>query len=1708
MNIPLRADEGATRMDPDWLARATPTNVARAEDMLTFDLTDPATGIVWSARETRWEFDLRCRQFEREYALGTALDPARAIAPVALIRAGGGPVLVYPGVEGRTFDTLANERMALDTFLDLALGAVRALHELHCRGWLHGDVRPASFVVTQPGAVKLGAFAHARKRHADPAEPPARHTPRADFAPYAAPELAHDANVDERADLYALGITLFRLLTGALPYNAASTSEWVHAHVAMQPCSPVALRDDTPAVLNDLVLKLIAKEPADRYASCEALRDDLERLRRDWHALGRVAPFALGGGNALARVHAPDLLVGRDADARRLADTLAGVARTGETALVLIDGPAGVGKTALAEHFARHARSTAPASWRTSAKVDPFRPAAPYAPVVRALRSLFGSVLARPDDEIAAVAARLRDCIGAHANLLSGIFPELAWLLDVDPVALGRTDPVPEFHLCQTVVNACRAFAAPAAPLVMLLDDIHGADDATLAFLASIAADPPANVCIVAGYRSEAEHSPAFRRFLRDLERTRVSTVTPAPLEPHDVTTLLAGMLGDTSGDLPALARIVHGKTGGNPFYIQQMLRSLIEERLLAYDSAAHAWQWRADEIVAYRAAENVVDLVSLRMQRLPAQSRTLLSLLACIGSEAEEALLGTTSGNTRNELRFWLDPARQAGLVSLHGDRWRFTHDRVLESVYAASAPTEQAARHAAVATAMLACAEPQHTDTLLALATQIERGIAAPLDDGLALAFADALVRAAQAAAAIAARERALSFLASAQTLLGPHAWSQHYDVMSRIGRLRGGLLLASGETAQAADTIDELLARAGTPADRAEAHRLKAAQLTVESNYREAVRVALAGLAVLGVHLPERPSDADLEAARDAVRDALAGRAIGELVDLPVTTDARVEATMALLTALEAAMFYPSNGLMLLHFATMVQLTLRHGVTAASVQGLAWYGVSIAEHDAAYEAGFEFAKVALALVERHGFERYRSAALIALDQVSVWSQPLSYALERARDAKAAGNASAELRWMCYSCNHIVSDLLAMGEALPVIRDEIDPLLAIARGARYDDIVDLVSTQSEFVDALQRGYDRPVGTWRTRAATKTPMSVLQFWTCVLDGQAAFLFGDADAARAALDAAASFAWSTPAHIMLSDFHLFTVLAGIASERGTTPPEQLLERYAPQRARFAAWSALNPRTFRNKLALIDAEFARVRGEHVVAMQQYEAAAGLAAEGGFVHEQALAHELAGHHAASLELTGRARHQFQLAHACYRRWGALGKTGAMESRHPFLIMAPGAGGTAAPAHEDPEFALAMRAAHSLSEEIVLERLIQTLMRNMLVHAGARSGLLLLARHDRLTIEAAARVVDSDVIVDIARSEPTGDDVPLSILNAVARTRKPIVLADAQREGMPDHVESLRTHPTRSLFCLPLLKQGTLIGILYLENALANGVFSARRIAMLEMLAPQAANALESARLYAELVDESARRLETEAALQHARTELARTAHTTVMGELAASIAHEINQPLTSIVSSAGACLRWLRGEQPDIGEALASLDDIRTSGVRAADIVRALRALARQAPPAMAPLALDALIRDMLRLTATEIDAQRVALHVDLRCDDVRVMADRTQIQQVVLNLITNALDAMGGLGTPRELEITSSRDGDRVVVTVADRGTGIDAEIAGRIFDPFFTTKSDGMGMGLAICRSITEAHGGSLEAVPRDAGGTALTFRLPVAAAR
>jgi len=1729
--------------DHAWLARVRRVEIDSADGISRYRLLDVDTGRYWLARVARLAASAGCAQLRNEARLATQLSPAWAAVPVATVWTPDDMAVIFPA-DAATLPASQwlSTPPAIDVFLDLAIAAARALAETHALGLLHGDLRPHNLLIDEAGRLRLAGFGYATVA-------PALPRPGAAALPYLAPELARaeQRGADARSDLYALGISLYQLLCGRLPYSAAVTaasitaenqaatllspSAWHHAHVAIEPRPPGVHRPEMPPMLGRILLKLMAKDAGERYPSAAALGADLARCRSQWLAQGAIAEFAPAGtASALEGPGTgepgfatpafpfalPGRLFGRGRETALLADALARVAECGAAELVLIAGEAGAGKSALAGWLARQAERN---GGRIAAgKSEQLQRDIPYAPVAQIVRMLTRDLLGEDEAVVAAVRQRWLEGLAGQGRAIVDLVAEAAHVL-------GDTSPLPavparqaQQRLENAILQTFAALAMPGAPLLLFIDDLQWADAPTLALLERYAEQPPTGVLLVGAYRQGAygeevgQDDPAAASPAAALLRMArppalaVTRVQLQPLQAGDLAELVAATLAEPPQRVHALAQELYRKTGGNPFFSTQLLRTLVDEGVLRREGgperAAGGWRWDEAEVAQRGYTDNVIELMIRRFARLPPVGATLLQDLACVGIRCAEGLLAEIAALDVPRLRQQLQPYVDAGLLLREAGGYAFQHDRVLEGAYSLVDAAARPQAHARIAGIMIGYWRQDVAAHAFEICSQIERGAGQPLTLAQRVAFVDALVVGGRQARGAAAIGQATRYTELAVALMDAGWWRAHYPLAYAVELLRCECLLSQADLAGAARAIDALLARALPVQDRAAVHRLKAVLQTVRSDYEGAIDAALGGLALLGVHLRRGPDDAHLRAAYDAVTAARGGRAIASLGELPEAGERQVHIVMGLLATLMSSLFV-TDGISFLHVAKMVELTLEHGTTPESPYGLSWFGVFIASRYDEYEDGLAYGLAAMALIDRHGYEAERIATLVAVDQVSPWTQPLAYALGHVQRAAAQGLASGDIGMACYARNHIASDLLAMGEQLRLVEEEIERGLELTRLIQYRDIELILNSQKHFVRRLRSGDASAQADGMGEAAERLARSNSQptrFWIRLYDGMAGVFRGEWDVAARSLTQARALAWSAPAHINVADCHLYLALAAARADAGGAD-----EALGEAHRRLTRWAALNPPNFRGKLLLVEAEMARRGGEVLAALRGYEQAAHAAAAAGFVHELALAHELAGLLCESSGLhTAGLQHQ-RSAHAAYRRWGADHKAALLEAAHPDLSPPPPAAPALAEsgmngASGGAGLALGMRAARAMSGEMVMDRLIETLMGDILVHAGAQYGLLLLMREDKAVIEASGRVVGERVAVALGASAPTEDALPLAVLNSVLRTRERLVLADA----MVDAPSIRGRGRLRSLLCLPLLRGGRLVGIVYLENNLAADVFDAHRVAQLEILAPQVAISLETARLYEQLIEENDRRLAAEMSLRGARAELARSANLTVMGSLAASIAHEVNQPLTAIVASVDASLRWLNRATPDIGEALAGLTHIKQNGLRAADIIRALRALAKQAPAVLAPLAPDEVVREVLGMLRLELEARGLRVHTRLEAGDALIEADRVQLQQVMLNLLTNALDAMAALPPQaRELVVASALAPEGIVVSVRDSGGGIAGEVLARIFDPFFTTKSGGMGMGLAICRSIIEAHGGTLEA-RNLAGGCEFAFRLPV----
>ncbi|MGY8663807.1 ATP-binding protein [Bradyrhizobium sp. UFLA05-109] len=624
-----------------------------------------------------------------------------------------------------------------------------------------------------------------------------------------------------------------------------------------------------------------------------------------------------------------------------------------------------------------------------------------------------------------------------------------------------------------------------------------------------------------------------------------------------------------------------------------------------------------------------------------------------------------------------------------------------------------------------------------------------------------------------------------------------------------------------------------------------------------------------------------------------------------------------------------------------------------------------------------------------------------------------------------------------------------------------------------------------------------------------RTGLPVVQCFYWIQQLQLRYLMGDFGGAVEAAEKAKPILWSARCHIQTGTFRFYYALALLGvMQSGPTPVSGGLSRdLEDDLASLQTLADSSPHTYAHKLDLATAELASLDGRDLEAMRLYERAVRSAAEKGFIHEAAIGAELAADFFARRGFGKLAQSYRSEARDYYRRWGALAKVALLDLRHPEI--APQASQVHLPTVETSlehlDLATVIRMSQAVAGELLLDRLIETLMTIAIEHAGADRGLLVLPHEDDLRVEAEAMSTTEAVKVRLISEDAPAPELPVSILGQVRRTQQPVILDDARAQTPFSADKYLRLNRARSVLCLPLVKQGELIGILYLENSLASHVFTPSRIAVLKLLSSQIAISLENARLYAHLASENHERQKAEGALREAQAELSRVTRLTTIGELVASIAHEINQPLTAVAVQSRTGLTWLGRETPNLEEARKALELIDRDTRRAGDVIRSLRAMATKSGPKRAWFDINDVIREVLALARTELDKHDVKIVTDLSAEVPPVYGDRVQLMQVVLNLVMNGVEAMSAVEASRNLTVVSRLSPQEGVhVSVADTGAGVEAVKTDKVFDSFFTTKATGMGMGLSICRSIIGAHGGRIWLEPNLPHGAVFQFALPV----
>lgn len=1780
------------------------------------------------------EFDLvpLIARFNHELALAPELESSWAARPLEWQRTEAGVRMVFEDPGGEVLAAVADGPMEIAAFLGVAIAISTAVGHLHRRGIVHRDLKPSNILVApERGAAWLMGFGAASRLASEKqavVPPPVL----AGALAYMSPEQTGRMNrsVDVRADLYSLGMIFYELLVGAPPFAASDAMDWMHCHLAREPLDPLRVRGDLPATVVASVLRLLAKNPEERYQTAEGLGADLARCLDDWRTRGEIQAFPLGAHDVSDRLLLAERLYGRDAEYEALDRAIQQIAQGAPSQVVLIFGPPGAGKSSLVNEA--HKSVLRAGGTLITGKFDQHRRDIPYSSLAEALRSFVRQILDEGEDAVASWRDRLRGAMGSNGRVVLDLLPELELIVGALPPApqLPPAEAQARFH---GVLRALLgAIARPEHMLALFLDDLQWLDSSTHRLLAELVVQPDiAHLLLIGAYRDqEANASSSFESLLRLFdENPIVRRIGLAPLSPDHVAAFGADTLRCSVERAAPLARALHARTGGNPLFTKQLLGELVERAIVSFDPDLRQWRWDLDRVSSLDGSSDILALVGGRLLRLSAETRVRVATLACLGSRVDASILALASGVDRAALDAALWPAVELGLVLHSSGFYGFSHDAVQQAAYTLLGEVERAREHLRIGRVLSAArsagAVPE--DAIFSIVGQMNGGVRL-IDSAAERRFTAGLnLQAASRAKASSAYGSACGYLSQAMELLGDSVWQDDYPLAletwldrARCEFVAGGLEITMG-------LLDELLARGRTAVDVAPVYRLKVELHTLRAESELAVASASEGLKRLGIDLPSHPSDAMALAEYEAIWPALDGRPIASLVDLPAMTDVSAKAAMDILSALYAAALFTDLNLVKLYICKMVTLSLRHGNAEASPAGYVWFGSIMGPIFYRYREGYEFGLLALALIERDDQAAHRAKAHFAMELVAVWTQPLEIAIGHLDTTFRVGQENGDLTIACYSRNHLVADLLVRGDALTDVWDQSERGLEFARRARFQDAADAIVSQQRFILAMQ-GHTDGLGRFddegfneaafeATLVEGRATTMICFYW--ILKLQARVLAGDLEAAFVASARAQALLWSAVGHINMLDYHFYDgLLCAAATPTGLGDgPRGHLDRLRAHLATISEWARHGAPVFRDKCELLAAEVARIEGRFVDAADFYERAIQSALDGGFIHNAAMAHERAAgcYLERGLETAGRAH--LRAARDSFALWGAFGKVCDLEARHPFLGMQSTAitRGRRNPLVEDFDSLAVIEASQALASELLLPGLLERLLRIALHHAGADRSLLVRHTAGVLHVEAEAQVVGGEV--GLIQEPARGSGYPEAFVRHVMETRQIAIVDDTRHaSGLVSEADA---GAARSMMALPLSNQGQLIAVLYLENRLATHAFTLKRAAILEMIAAQAAISLENTRLYGDIkrreqqfsslveaniagifmwsiggrihsandafldivgydrvtlatltwrdltpvewhesdldvrqalraglplkpemrellhrdghrvpvlfgaasfgedftdgiafvVDLTDRRRAEQAAedsdrrYREVQGELVHAARIATLGQMTASIAHEVSQPVAATLTFAQAAMRWIEAGVPD--EAGAALRQAIANCVRASEVIKRIRALSRNAPLQVETLELNCMVAEVITLVNVELSRNRVRLTSDLAEPSPAVEADRVQLQQVVMNLIVNGIEAMDVVD-PMERRLlirTRSLGTGRAAIVFEDNGPPATAETLAQAFEAFYTTKPGGLGLGLSICRSIVEMHGGTLIIAPNTGRGVAATVSLP-----
>ncbi|MEH2004537.1 trifunctional serine/threonine-protein kinase/ATP-binding protein/sensor histidine kinase [Nostoc sp.] len=1758
-------------------------------------------------------------RYKQEYEITRYLNLDGVIKAYDLQRHQNSLVMFLEDFGGESLNILMAERkFTLEEFLIIAIKITASLDVIHAANVIHKDINPSNIVFnSKTGELKIIDFGISTILSCE--KPTISNLDHLEGTlAYISPEQTGRMNrtIDYRTDFYSLGVTFYKMLTHQLPFETTDAMELLHCHIAKQPVSPDQIIDEIPKTVSDIVMKLLAKTAEERYQSAWGLKADLETCLNQLQATGQISNLPLAHQDISDKFQIPQKLYGREEQVNQLLATFERVS-LGSTEMMLVVGYSGIGKSTLVNEIYKPIMRQR--GYFILGKFDQFKRDIPYASLIQAFQELIGQLLTESEVQLQVWKQKLLDTLGNNGQVIIDVIPEVKLIIGEQPpvLKLGQTESQNRFNLVfQKFVDV---FTKKEHPLAIFLDDLQWADLPSLKLIELLVTNIDSQYLLMLGaYRNnEVNATHPLILHLDQIQKvsSNVQYTTLNSLSIDHVNQLIADTLKCSIEVSKSLADLVFNQTNGNPFFVNQLLHSLYQQNLLFFNRSFGIWKWEIEHIKALEITDNVLELMLNKIKRLDNSTQNILKLAACIGNRFNLEVLSIVNGKSLSDTATALFPALQEGLILplsndykvsllynkdtnlicnseifvslidsyLSSIPYKFLHDRVQQAAYALIPEAHKKEVHLKVGQQLL---NNTHQDdieeNIFDIVNQYNIGAELITHQLEINNLAQLNLLAGRRAKASAAYESALKYLETGLELLTSDSWENQYDLTLSLylETVEAQYLNTQFEKAEKISSI--VLKQAKNLLDTVKIYEIKIQSYYAKLYLQKSIETACEILTKLGVFLPQEPSKYTIKKEQKAIELLLKDKQIEDLINLPEMTDPYKLAAVRILLIVTSAAIITNSLLYPLVTLTTVNLCIKYGNPPQASGVYVFYGQLLCGFMKDINSGYQFGQLSLRLLEKFNIKGIQSLVIHYYNGfIRHWKEPVeAIKLKQMEEGIHIGIETGAFENACYNAiDYCLFSIFAKSNLEKFEQKYIEyTKLTVELKQDYSVfyIKAVIQIPLNLINRSKNEYCLISGNspeeeklllqeW-IKSNTQWLLNITYLGKIIVSY---FFKNYVQAVEAAIECD-KYAESCAAYLVSVQHNFYCSLSLLGLNNcDNNQQKQLLKKVSLNQKIMKEWAFHSPANFLHKYELVEAEKARVMGKNLRAMEYYDRAIRGAREQKFLQEEALAYERAAEFYLSIGREEIGYLYLNNAYFCYSCWGAKAKVKDLESEYPQLLIGAvnrtgiqdisTSTSTTGSDMKVLELTTVIKASQALAHEIILDKLLQKLMKIVIENAGAQKGYLILDKESKWVIEAEGSV-DSERVT-ILQSIPVDSvdavhQVPLlstAIVNYVARTHKNVVLNNAIDEQEFTYDPYIIATQPKSILCTPLLHQGKLTGILYLKNNLTTGAFTPGRVEILKILSAQAAISIENSRLYEQLEDSNrtlehkvkARTQELEEKNEELDTTLQKLKSTQTqmiaqeklasMGALAAGIAHEIKNPLNFVnnfaelsVELAQELFEEIENQKEQlypatkeyIEDILQNLSQnakkINEHGKRADNIVRGMLMLSRGQSGQRNLTDIHTLLEESINLVYHGMRAKQPSFEITIvkNYDDclAKVNVVPQDISRAFINIINNACYAVTektkevGEGFLPMLSISTKDLGKQLEISIRDNGKGIPQRIIDRIFDPFFTTKvtGEGTGLGLSISHDIiVQEHQGEIKIKTEENNYTEFILTLP-----